>query len=101
MIRFRMEWQDAPGVRDTVLARSWCRLVIEAGGRLVTEAAHDASNSLRGGDRGRNEYDRARCRRMKRRMPCGCIRSAVAHGLGTMYRKPRGGACHVAGVSRR
>ena len=44
-----MEWQDAPGVRDTVLARSWCRLVIEAGGRLVTEAVHDASNSLRGG----------------------------------------------------
>ena len=32
MIRFRMEWQDAPGVRDTVLARTWCRLVIEAGG---------------------------------------------------------------------
>ena len=49
MIRFRMEWQDAPGVRDTVLARSWCRLVIEAGGRLVTEAVHDGSNSLRGG----------------------------------------------------
>ena len=69
MIRFRMEWQDAPGVRDTVLARSWCRLVIEAGGRLVTEAVHDASNSLRGGDRGRNEYDRARRRRMKWRMP--------------------------------
>ncbi len=52
MIRFRMEWQDAPGVRDTVLARSWCRLVIEAGGRLVTEAVHDASNSLRGGVHG-------------------------------------------------
>ena len=49
MIRFRMEWQDAPGVRDTVLARTWCRLVIEAGGRLVTEAIHDASDSLRGG----------------------------------------------------
>ena len=49
MIRFRMEWQDAPGVRDTVLARTWCRLVIEAGGRLVTEAVHDASDSLRGG----------------------------------------------------
>ena len=31
MIRFRMEWQDAPGVRDTVLARTWCRLVIRSG----------------------------------------------------------------------
>ncbi len=49
MIRFRMEWQDAPGVRDTVLARTWCRLVIEAGGRLVTEAVHAPSESLRGG----------------------------------------------------
>ena len=49
MIRFRMEWQDAPGLRDTVLARSWCRLVIEADGRLVTEAVHGASESLRGG----------------------------------------------------
>ena len=49
MIRFRMEWQDAPGVRDTVLARSWCRLVIEADGRLVTEAVHSPSDSLRGG----------------------------------------------------
>ena len=49
MIRFRMEWQDAPGVKDTVLARTWCRLVIEVDGRLVTEAVHDPSQSLRGG----------------------------------------------------
>ena len=49
MIRFRMEWQDAPGVRDAVLARTWCRLVIEAGGRLVTEAVHGPSQSLRSG----------------------------------------------------
>ena len=49
MIRFRMEWQDAPGVRDAVLARTWCRLVIEAGGRLVTEAVHGPTESLRGG----------------------------------------------------
>lgn len=49
MIRFRMEWQDAPGVRDRILARTWCRLVIEAGGRLVTEAVHGPSESLRGG----------------------------------------------------
>ena len=44
-----MEWQEAPGVPDTVLARTWCRLVIEAGGRLVTEAVHGPSESLRGG----------------------------------------------------
>ncbi len=44
-----MEWQEAPGVTDAVLARTWCRLVIEAGGRLVTEAVHGPSESLRGG----------------------------------------------------
>ena len=49
MIRFRMEWQDAPGVRDAVLARTWCRLVIEVEGRLVTRAIDDRSESLRGG----------------------------------------------------
>ena len=49
MIRFRMEWQEAPGVRDTVLARTWCRLVVEAGGHLVTEAVDSRSQSLRGG----------------------------------------------------
>ena len=49
MIRFRMEWQEAPGVRDTVLARTWCRMVIEAGGRLATEAVHHPTDSLRGG----------------------------------------------------
>ena len=49
MIRFRMEWQDAPGVRDTVLARTWRRLVIEAGGRLVTQAIDSRSESVRGG----------------------------------------------------
>ena len=49
MIRFRMEWREAPGVTDAVLARTWCRLVIEAGGRLVTEVVHGTSASLRGG----------------------------------------------------
>lgn len=49
MIRFRVEWQDAPGVKDTVLARTWCRLAIEVGGRLVTEVLDDRSRSLRGG----------------------------------------------------
>ena len=49
MIRFRVEWQDAPGVKDAVLARTWCRLAIEAGGRLVTEVLDNRSSSLRGG----------------------------------------------------
>ena len=49
MIRFRVEWQDAPGVKDTVLARTWCRLTIEAAGRLVTEVLDNRSRSLRGG----------------------------------------------------
>lgn len=49
MIRFRMEWQDAPGVKDPVLARTWCRLVIEAGGRLITQAIDSRSHSLRDG----------------------------------------------------
>ena len=44
-----MEWQDAPGIMDAVIARTWCRLVIEAGGRLVTQAVHSPSESLRGG----------------------------------------------------
>ena len=48
MIRFRMEWQDAPGARDALLARTWCRLAIEAGARLVTQAVHGPSESLRG-----------------------------------------------------
>lgn len=49
MLRFRVEWQDAPGVKDAVLARTWCRLVIEADGRLVTEVIDKRSRSLRGG----------------------------------------------------
>ena len=49
MIRFRVEWQGAPGVKDAVLARTWCRLAIEAHGRLVTEVLDNRSCSLRGG----------------------------------------------------
>ena len=49
MLRFRIEWQEAPGVRVGVLARTWGRLVIEAGGRLVTQAIDSRSESLRGG----------------------------------------------------
>lgn len=31
-----MEWKDAPGVRDPVLARTWCALTIRIGGETVT-----------------------------------------------------------------
>ena len=46
MIRFHMEWQDAPGVRDSVLARTWCRLVIEAGGRVPGASGRDLQRAL-------------------------------------------------------
>lgn len=49
VLRFRIEWQEAPGFRVGVLARTWGRLVIEAGGRLVTQAIDSRSESLRGG----------------------------------------------------
>lgn len=49
MLRFRIEWQEAPGVHVGVLARTWGRLVIEAGGQLVTQAVDYRSESLRGG----------------------------------------------------
>lgn len=49
MLHFGIEWHDAPGVKDPLLARTWCRLVIEADGRLVTEVLDDRSRSLRGG----------------------------------------------------
>ena len=49
MIEFRVEWQGAPSVRDPVLARTWCRLAIEADGYLVTHAIDQRAQSLRGG----------------------------------------------------
>jgi hypothetical protein len=36
MLDFRIEWLDAPGVKDRVLARTWARLEIQ----LATERAH-------------------------------------------------------------
>ena len=48
MIKFHVEWLDAPGVRDAVLARTWARLVIEANGRLVTEVVDQRADSRRG-----------------------------------------------------
>ena len=36
MIDFAIDWKDAPGVRDPVLARTWCALTIRIGGVPVT-----------------------------------------------------------------
>ena len=36
MIDFHIEWKDAPGVRDPVLARTWCALTIRIQGEPVT-----------------------------------------------------------------
>ena len=36
MIDFHIEWKDAPGVRDPVLARTWCALTIRIHGEPVT-----------------------------------------------------------------
>ena len=49
MIEFRVEWQDAAGVRDPVLARTWCRLTMEVGGQVVSRAIDHRSDSLRDG----------------------------------------------------
>ena len=49
MIEFRVEWQDAPGVRDPVLARTWCRLTMDVGGHVVTRAIDHRYQILRDG----------------------------------------------------
>ena len=39
MIEFDIDWKDAPGVRDPVLARTWCALTIRVGGEPVTRVS--------------------------------------------------------------
>ena len=48
-MRIELEWQDAPGVRDRVLAATWARLRIDVGGSCVTEALDLRSESRRAG----------------------------------------------------
>lgn len=48
-IKFHIEWQDSPGVKDLVLARTWSRLVIEVDGHCVTEIDDRNSGSSRSG----------------------------------------------------
>ena len=54
MLDFRIEWLDAPGVKDRVLARTWSRLEIELDGarahpRCLTLAVRSESASVRRG----------------------------------------------------
>jgi len=46
-MRFEVEWLEAPGVRDCVLAATWARLRIDAHGLDVTELVHLASETRR------------------------------------------------------
>lgn len=48
-MKFDFEWQDAPGVRDPVLAATWARLTLSVDGCLATEAIDLRSSSRRTG----------------------------------------------------
>lgn len=39
MIDFDIDWKEAPGVRDPVLARTWCALTIRVGDQVVTRVS--------------------------------------------------------------
>ncbi len=39
MIDFQIDWKDSPGVRDPVLARTWCALTIRIHGEPVTRVS--------------------------------------------------------------
>lgn len=51
MSRFEIhvEWQEAPGVRDPLLARTWARLELRLDGRPMTRYWSDRASSLRDG----------------------------------------------------
>ena len=46
-MRFEFEWQEAPGVRDKVLAASWARLSLHADNLCLSEAVDERSDSRR------------------------------------------------------
>ena len=49
MMRFEIEWVDAPGVRDQVLAATWARLALTVQDHCVTELLDLRSSSRRTG----------------------------------------------------
>jgi hypothetical protein len=48
-MKLDFEWQEAPGVRDRVLAASWARLTLSVGDLCASEAVDPRSNSRRTG----------------------------------------------------
>jgi len=48
-MRFNIEWQDAPGVRDVTLAATWARLEVTIGDSAATELVDSKSGSHRTG----------------------------------------------------
>ncbi|MBT9559505.1 MAG: hypothetical protein IV100_25975 [Myxococcales bacterium] len=48
-MQFEVEWEDAPGVRDRVLAATWGRLSLKVDGSYVTEVLDLRSSSRRTG----------------------------------------------------
>lgn len=46
-MKLDVEWLDAPGVEDRVLAATWARLRISAGDRDITDVVHVGSNTRR------------------------------------------------------
>ena len=47
VIRFDVEWKDAPGVRDPVLARTWCALTIRVDNEVVTRVSDKRTKGWR------------------------------------------------------
>jgi hypothetical protein len=49
MLEIHVEWQEAPGVRDPLLARTWARIELRLDGRPMTRYWSDRVSSLRDG----------------------------------------------------
>ena len=49
MIEFAIDWKDAPGVRDPVLARTWCALTIRVRGEPVSRVFDKRTKGWRNG----------------------------------------------------
>lgn len=49
MFEIHLEWQEAPGVRDPLLAKTWARLELRLDGRPMTRYWSDRASSLRDG----------------------------------------------------
>ena len=47
MIDFDIGWKEAPGVRDPVLARTWCALTIRVGDQVVTRVSDRRTHGWR------------------------------------------------------